>query len=160
MVKQATIWALRGYAAKSCRLADGLKNRLTIFMGVIWFLRQTLKNKGHAMSDYITPDQVDSPRRHWSLIKVLEDGAKPDVRDDCRVAIAIGTWRDEEGDTPDTVLGMRWNGNEDSRIGNPQSRGLPTWFIVPSRLNDAVIDTLSSEDNKALARSLLKATKR
>jgi hypothetical protein len=28
---------------------------------------------------------------------------------------------------------MRWNGNEESPLGNPQSRGLATWFIVPEQ---------------------------
>jgi len=28
---------------------------------------------------------------------------------------------------------MRWNGNKENPIGNPQSRGLPTWFIVPEQ---------------------------
>jgi hypothetical protein len=32
---------------------------------------------------------------------------------------------------PDRI-GIRWNGEEDEAgIGNPQSRGRPTWFVVP-----------------------------
>jgi len=93
------------------------------------------------MEDYITPDKVTSPRRMWSLIRVLETGDKPDSHDN-RVAIAIGNW---EGSP---VLGMRWNGSKGSPIGSPQSRGLPTWFIIPGRLQDAVIKTLSADDQK------------
>jgi hypothetical protein len=103
------------------------------------------------MSEYITPEKVTAPRRRWSLIRVLESGEEPDSFDD-RVAIAIGTWDNSP------VLGMRWNGYEGSPIGTPQSRGLPTWFIIPQRLQDAVIETLS-KDNQALAKSLLKSSK-
>src|ERR1035437_4722028 len=103
------------------------------------------------MSDYITPDKVVSLRQHWRLIRVLQTGEQEDSNGE-RVAIAIGTWHEEDEDTR-TVLAMRWNGNKDWRIGNPQSRGLPTWFIIPKRLNEAVIGILS-EDDKILVRSL------
>ena len=42
------------------------------------------------------------------------------------------------------VLAMRWNGTDDNVIGNPQSRGLPTWFIVPREFRLAVLDELSA----------------
>lgn len=90
---------------------------------------------------YITPDKVTSPRRSWSLIRVLETGDAPDSNGE-RVAIAIGKWDGHP------VLGMRWNGDEERPIGTPQSRGLPTWFIIPRRLHDAVIETLSKDDQK------------
>ena len=93
------------------------------------------------MANYITPDKVVSPRRMWTLIRVLETGDKEDSHGN-RVAICIGSWEGE------TVLGMRWNGGNDNPIGNPQSRGLPTWFIVPRRLRDAVIKTLSADDQR------------
>ena len=41
-------------------------------------------------------------------------------------------------------IGFRWNGTEDNKIGNPQSRGLPTWTILDERLYEAVIDILPS----------------
>ena len=104
------------------------------------------------MSNYITPDKVVSPRQHWRLIRVLQTGEQGDSNGD-RVAIAIGTWDD------DMRLAMRWNGDDDSPIGNPQSRGLPTWFMMPGRLNEAVINTLSPDD-KILVRSLFKAPKK
>jgi hypothetical protein len=103
------------------------------------------------MEDYITPDKVTSPRRSWSLTHVLEDGAKADSYGN-RLAIAIGKW---EGSP---ALGMRWNGSKGKPIGTPQSRGLPTWFIIPRRLEDAVIKTLSS-DNQRMVNSLLAARK-
>ena len=104
------------------------------------------------MSGYIPPEEVTSPRRNWSLIRVLERGHVPDSHGQ-RVAISIGTWNNK------TVLGMRWNGDEERPNGHPQSRGLPVWFIVPRRLQDAVIDTLSKDD-QALAKSLLNSAKK
>jgi len=103
------------------------------------------------MSEYITPDKVISPRRNWRLIRVLEDGAQYDSEKQ-HVAIAIGTWDN------DPVLAMRWNGRKGHPIGNPQSRGLPTWFVIPKRLHTAVIETLS-RDNQVLVRMLLKDPK-
>jgi hypothetical protein len=99
------------------------------------------------MSEYITPDKVTSPRRSWTLIRVLESGEKPDSYGN-RVAIALGKWEDQP------ALGMRWNGSKGSPIGTPQSRGLPTWFIIPKRLEEAVILTLSKDDQK-MVRTLL-----
>ena len=99
------------------------------------------------MNDYITPDKVTSPRRMWTLIRVLESGDKPDSNGQ-RVAISLGKWGDQ------AVLGMRWNGSKGSPIGTPQSRGLPTWFIIPKRLEEAVINTLSKDEQK-MVRTLL-----
>jgi len=108
---------------------------------IICVSRQYLAGTNKNMDKYITPDKVTSPRRMWTLIRVLETGDKPDSHGN-RVAICIGKWEGE------TVLGMRGNGDEDSPIGNPQSRGLPTWFIIPRRLQDAVIKTLSADDQR------------
>lgn len=110
------------------------------------------------MSDYIRPDKVVSPRRNWQLIRVLETGEQPDSYEQ-RVAVAIGIWREDEEETGRTVLALRWNGNNDWPIGNPQSRGLPTWFIIPKRFNDAIIDELSKDD-QTLVRNLLKDPKK
>lgn len=51
-------------------------------------------------------------------------------------AVAKGMWNDNP------VLAMRWNGDEGNPIGNPQSRGLPTWFIVPDEFRKAILDRL------------------
>ncbi len=38
-------------------------------------------------------------------------------------------------------VAIRWNGSEqEPGIGNPQSRGRPTWFVVPDELATAVRD--------------------
>lgn len=101
------------------------------------------------MTNYITPDKVTSPRRAWSLIRVLEAGSSEDSFEQ-RVAIALGKWNGKP------VLGMRWNGSDGSPIGNPQSRGLPTWFIVPRRLEEAVLKTLSIDEQK-IAKAILES---
>lgn len=73
---------------------------------------------------YIDPHTVLSPRRLIGAVDVLyNDGP--------------GSWsvaRLEYDHVADRI-GIRWNGNEDeSGIGNPQSRGKPTWFLVPHEL--------------------------
>jgi hypothetical protein len=38
-------------------------------------------------------------------------------------------------------VGIRWNGAEDGPgIGNPQSRGNATWFILPEELDKVILD--------------------
>jgi hypothetical protein len=86
------------------------------------------------MAVYIPPSEVTSPRRQWSLISVLFDPREPG-----KCVLAIGRWDNRP------VLAMRWNGTANSPIGNPQSRGLPTWFIVPEMYNEPLIATLSPE---------------
>jgi hypothetical protein len=91
---------------------------------------------------YIKPEAVDSPRAKWSLMKVLVPG-KPG-----HIAVALGKWED------DPVIALRWNGSDDSPVGNPQSRGLPTWFILESPYAEAVIGALPSEQ-QALVRNFI-----
>ncbi len=52
---------------------------------------------------------------------------------------------------------LRWNGDgdEESPVGNPQSLGLPTWFILPEgKITEAILSTLPS-DQHTMARSFL-----
>ena len=77
------------------------------------------------MSDfYIPPKNVKSPKGRISgEIKVLRDGGAGDW------SLAKLIW-----DKKDT-FGIRWNGNDENKgVGNPQSRGVPTWFILPSEI--------------------------
>jgi hypothetical protein len=95
------------------------------------------------------PEDVHAPKKHWSLIAVLEDNVK-DERSGHTCALAVGRWDTQP------VLGMRWNGHENQPLGNPQSRGLPTWFIVPSQFNEAVLKMGGlSPDKVRLARTFL-----
>lgn len=85
------------------------------------------------MATYIPPEKVISPQKHWSLIKVLHDGGPE------KYSVALGRWDNEP------VVGMRWNGSENSPIGNPQSRGLPTWFIIPGNYQESILEQLSKD---------------
>ena len=97
---------------------------------------------------YISPTEVISPKRHWSLITVLQDGGPGGC------ALALGRWEN------DPVLAMRWNGDNDTNpIGNPQSRGLPTWFIIPDAYVEPILGTLRA-DQLTLTRNFLPKPKR
>lgn len=92
---------------------------------------------------YIPPNEVTSPRQKWALIAVLDEGSEG------QAALAVGLW----DKTP--VLAMRWNGNAKNPIGNPQSRGLATWFIVPGKYRDAIIQSANLPGDKlALTKGL------
>jgi hypothetical protein len=101
-------------------------------------------------SDYVKPGDVHSPRNKWVLIAVLDDGSGKD--DGC--ALAVGRWEEKP------VLALRWNGDKNNPIGNPQSRGIPTWFIVPEKYNDALLNHSDlPADMITLARNFIKPKK-
>jgi len=81
---------------------------------------------------YIDPNTVVSPKGSWKLKRVLYNSAQ--VSQQGGWSVAEGEW---DGNP---CVGVRWNGsaNEDG-VGNPQSRGHATWFIVPEGLEDAVL---------------------
>jgi hypothetical protein len=54
---------------------------------------------------------------------------------------AEGQW-DNEGLWSE-VLAIRWNGTDGAEIGNPQSRGLATWFIVPKELEGPLREAIA-----------------
>jgi hypothetical protein len=87
------------------------------------------------MSSYIKPVDVHAPKRHWSLVHVLFDGGEAIATNLSPSSLAIGRW----DNTP--VLAMRWNGNKENPLGNPQSRGLPTWFILPEQYWKQILQT-------------------
>lgn len=93
-------------------------------------------------NEYVIPGEVVSPKRQWSLVAVLYD------RGEGQASVAIGRWDGEP------VLAMRWNGTDDNTIGNPQSRGLPTWFILPREFRLPVLDELTrlAPEKAALAK--------
>jgi len=88
---------------------------------------------------YIKPEEVRSPRASWQLIDVLLDRGEGDC------AYALGEWDGERR------IGFRWNGTEANPIGNPQSRGLPTWTMLDPEMHEAVIAMLPA-DKQTLAR--------
>ena len=83
---------------------------------------------------YVKPQDVSSPRNRWWLRRVLHDGGEGSW------SAADGQW-DNEGLWSD-VLAVRWNGSSGPGIGNPQSRGLATWFIVPNELEHPVRESI------------------
>lgn len=74
---------------------------------------------------YVDPESVVAPKSRWQLGRVLFSSGR-------------GGWSICEGNWDDgPVLAIRWNGSdEDAGPGNPQSRGYPTWFVLPSELAD------------------------
>jgi hypothetical protein len=106
---------------------------------------------------YVDPSKVVSPKANWTLIKVLRNGETHGKGDD-DAALAIGNWDELDGEGPYPVFAMRWNGSKKSEtgVGNPQSRGLPTWFIVPYWMNDAILNSgLIPDGEKPLVAALL-----
>lgn len=90
-----------------------------------------------AKSPYIPPEDATSPRRSWSITRILIPGGPEDM------AIALGKWDGVD------VIGLRWNGTAENPIGNPQSRGLATWFILEAgHYTDAVIEALPEAERK------------
>lgn len=94
------------------------------------------------MHTYVHPEEVFSPKKHWKLLSVLESGKENSG------SVALGRW----GNRP--VLAMRWNGNAENPLGNPQSRGLPTWFIVPEEYTSSILQGFP-EEKRALANTFL-----
>lgn len=86
---------------------------------------------------YFNPLTVTSPQRQISNVEVLFDGG---VNEDCPYSIARVTYGGED------KIAIRWNvselewDNPDKKsgkircIGVPNSRGYPTWFILPHNL--------------------------
>ena len=76
---------------------------------------------------YTHPALVTSPRNKIADLRVLHDGGPGEW------SLAAMTWDGEE------VFGIRWNGdstNGGSNLGNPQSRGIPTWFVLPKAVKE------------------------
>lgn len=90
---------------------------------------------------YCDPNDVTSPKSNWTLGRVIFNGGPGSW------SVAEGIWDGEP------AIGMRWNGEHDaSAHGSPQSRGYPTWFIVPSEMESAAksISARLSEERKGI----------
>jgi hypothetical protein len=83
---------------------------------------------------YITPNDVVSPKANWRLVDVILDRGE----DDC--SYAIGMWDNRR------CIGFRWNGSKARPLGNPQSRGLPTWTILDRKLHQAIVRLVKAEN--------------
>ncbi|WP_445501301.1 hypothetical protein [Microvirga sp. G4-2] len=82
---------------------------------------------------YINPKDVQSPKSHWHLFQVVLDKGPG------QGAYALGTWDGERR------IGFRWNGSDENPIGNPQSRGLPTWTMLDPELHSRVIEIFPAD---------------
>ena len=101
---------------------------------------QTYRNSyGDMIMSYVRPKEVKSPKAHWYLFEVVLDRGPGDA------AYALGEWDAERR------IGFRWNGTDENKIGNPQSRGLPTWTMLDPELHEAVVALLPA-DKQAIAR--------
>ena len=65
---------------------------------------------------YKNPKFINSPKGVVEVVEVIYDGNKLCIRWN----IAYSEWDD-----------YRKQNGQDECIGNPQSRGIPTWFVLP-----------------------------
>jgi hypothetical protein len=93
---------------------------------------------------YIDPHTVLSPRSAIRATNVLYD--RGPVANSWSVAL-LHYWDGTR------KLGMRWNGDENSKLGNPQSHATATWFVIPDELAAFIqerVEQLSHEQEGGL----------
>lgn len=93
--------------------------------------------------NYVDPASVISPKNKVSNVEVIHDGGEGNW------SVAKLKWEGK----PD--LGIRWNGHYDQPIGLPQSRGYPTWFIVPEELQKYVLEYCTFYGSKSDPKNLI-----
>lgn len=96
---------------------------------------------------YTRPEEVLSPRNR--VVRVLE--VIHDPREE-GMSVARVLWKNEDG-TEQQVIATRWNGNDERPLGNPISRGQPTWFVVDKYAEQAV-ETAAREQAEKLSTSV------
>jgi hypothetical protein len=80
---------------------------------------------------YVEPATVWAPKAAIRSVEVLYN------RGPGEWSAARVNWEDRER------IGIRWNGGDDAPgIGNPQSRGNATWFILPPELEEAILNKI------------------
>jgi hypothetical protein len=77
---------------------------------------------------YIDPEEVLSPKNKLRSLRLIYDTG----RCEGSWSVALLNWDSEER------VGLRWNGDSEDKIGNPQSHGNPTWFVLPDELTQVV----------------------
>jgi len=101
----------------------------------------TLKITQHIRSEdtymaYVEPATVWAPKASIRSVQILFNSGPGGW------SVASIDWESSE------AIGIRWNGKEGSGIGNPQSRGNATWFILPNELKEVI---LSRVDDLAMS---------
>lgn len=76
---------------------------------------------------YIDPNTVISPKSSVSAVRVIEDKKEG--------SFSIARLRYDGRET----LACRWNGGENEPVGHPNSRGIPTWFIIPDQMQGDIM---------------------
>ncbi|SRR5579859_169680 len=71
---------------------------------------------------HTVPETVLSPKGAVANLHILQNTGEGGW------ALASMQWEGRDS------LGIRWNGTPENPIGNPQSRGIPTWFILPDEV--------------------------
>jgi hypothetical protein len=80
---------------------------------------------------YVEPATVWAPKASIRSVEVLYNRGQGEW------SVARVTWEGRER------IGIRWNGGADGPgIGNPQSRGNATWFILPDELKEVVLNRI------------------
>jgi len=84
---------------------------------------------------YIDPSEVTSPQARISNVIPIKDKGEDDW------SAALFEWDGK------AALGLRWNGGGQDKLhpGNPQSRGLSTWFIVPWEIAPDVLQAVINQ---------------
>jgi hypothetical protein len=86
--------------------------------------------------DCTPPELVLSPKGRLKELKVVYNGGKSSW------SLARMLWDGKK------AVGIRWNGGSEDKcfpgIGNPQSRGVPTWFILPEEVEDVVLELVKT----------------
>lgn len=85
------------------------------------------------MSPYIDPRTVRSPKLYINNLRLMYDGGEGGF------SLAELIWDGEPR------LGIRWNGDGEGNIGSPQSRGIPTWFILPPEIETVIKSHIMSK---------------
>jgi hypothetical protein len=93
-----------------------------------------------------SPYDVKSPKARWTLVDVLY------VNDpDNDSSLAFGYWDGKRR------FACRWNGKGDEP-GNPMSRGVPTWFILPDEFVEPLMKSgIIPADKRQLLSTLFKS---
>lgn len=79
---------------------------------------------------YVEPATVVAPRASIRSVDVLYNAGPGGW------SVARLEWEGEER------LGIRWNGADGPGVGNPQSRAVPTWFVLPDELTAVVLQAV------------------
>jgi hypothetical protein len=79
---------------------------------------------------YVEPTTVWAPKASIRSVEILYNSGPGGW------SVAEVNWEDED------KIGIRWNGADGPGIGNPQSRGNATWFILPDELREVILSKI------------------